>query len=427
VLSENFTRYQRSFAKEYLAKCCVGFSYGLSFPLTLVVLDLWLKDSGISNTLIGIFSIFHWPFTIKFMWGVFIENYDVPYLAKKIGRDRSWVVVSHLVLLIGVVGMAYSDPSSNLLGLIFFASLTAFGDGCKNVVLYPYQIDRIDDNQLGYVAGVVGFGHKIGMITIKVSTLYLASVFCWKIAYLAAAFFIFLLMIIILFVPSPERRMDIPRISTLHDSIKKSLIIPFKKILDRKDGAYILSILLLYKSADFMMQKMSKPFLLEIGFSKIEIANIVQLSGTMAVIIGGLAGSYFIRKIGISKALFCFGIFHAISFFPYLIFVKTGAVSWNLSLTILYEAFTGGCVTTAFLAFLYTKCKTGSLYAILWALHEISGIFFMGCSGMIADSIGWKTYFTLVPLIYLVALVVLYVMQRRVSFGTEQPHEKYLL
>ena len=143
MLSKKFTN-----TKRYFAKCCVGFSYGLSFPLTLTVLDLWLKDFQISNAVIGMFSIFHWPFTLKFIWGVFIENYDVPGLTKKIGRGRSWVVVAHLVLVIGIVGMAYSDPSSSLPRLIFFASLTALGDGCKSVVLYPYQIDKIDNSQL---------------------------------------------------------------------------------------------------------------------------------------------------------------------------------------------------------------------------------------------------------------------------------------
>jgi PAT family beta-lactamase induction signal transducer AmpG len=398
--------------KKYFPKCCVGFSYGLSFPLTLAVLDLWLKDSGISNAAIGMFSLFHWPFTLKFMWGILIENYDVVYFSKKIGRARSWIIVSHLILIAGVIGMANSNPSSDLQTLIFFAALTALGDGCKNVVLYPYQIDGINKNQFGYVAGIVGFGHKIGMITTKVLALYLANIFGWKVAYYAAAFSIFLLMIMILSIRPPEKRQKLKGIS-FGDSLKKSLIIPFKKIIEEKDGLYVVLVLSLYKSADFMMQKMSKLFLMEIGFSKIEIANVVQLFGSITAIVGGLIGGYIIKKIGIFKAMIYFGGSHAISFFPYLIFTKIGANSSCLSLIILSEAFTGGCVTSAFLAFLYAKCKTGSLYALLWAFHEISGIFFMGISGIIADEVGWRLYFTLVPLVYAIVLAILWAMQRR--------------
>ena len=227
-------------------------------------------------------------------------------------------------------------------------------------------------------------------------------------------------MIAILFISPPQERKNTNKISRIfiYNSIKKSLITPFKDIIEKKDSSYILYVLLLYKSADFMMQKMSRPFLIEIGFLKIEIANIVQLFGSIAIIIGGLSGGYFIKKIGIPRALFYFGICHVISFFFYLIFIKIGAIGWWLSLTVAYESFTGGCVTTAFLAFLYTKCKTGVLYALLWALHEISGMFFMGCSGVVVDSIGWKTYFTLVPSIYVAVLTVLYVIQRRVSLDS---------
>ncbi|MDR2646240.1 MAG: MFS transporter [Holosporaceae bacterium] len=412
---KNYSLFKQLPVKKYFAKCCVGFSYGLSFPLTLTVLDLWLKDFGVSNTTIGIFSLFHWPFTLKFMCGIFIENYDIAYFSQKIGRERSWIIVSHFILIAGIIGMANSNPSSGLQTLIFFATLTALGDGCKNIVLYPYQINGINKNQFGYVASVVGFGHKIGIITTKVLALYLANIFGWKVAYYVAAVSIFLLMIMILFIQPPQKYQKPKRNLSFSDSVEKSLTIPFKKIIEKKDGLYIVLVLSLYKSADFMMQKMSRLFLMEIGFSKIEMANIVQLFGSIAAIVGGLTGGYIIKKIGIPKAMIYFGNGHAISFFSYLIFTKIGANVSFLSLVILGEAFTGGCVTSAFLAFLYTKCKTGSLYALLWAFHEMNGIFFMGISGIIADGVGWRLYFTLVPVIYSIVLAILWGMQRRIS------------
>jgi PAT family beta-lactamase induction signal transducer AmpG len=419
MLLKNHKILRQLSVKKYAAKCCVGFSYGLSFPLTLTVLDLWLKDSGVSNAAIGMFSLFHWPFTLKFMWGILIENYDVAYFSKKIGRERSWIIISHLILIAGVIGMANSNPSSALQTLIFFATLTALGDGCKNVVLYPYQIDGVNKNQFGYVAGIVGFGHKIGVTLTKVLTLYLANIFDWKVAYYTAAFSIFLLMIMILFIRLPKKYKKPERNLSFGDSVKKSLIIPFKKVAKKTDGLYIALVLSLYKSADFMMQKMSRLFLMEIGFSKIEIANTVQLVGSIMTIVGGLTGGYIIKKIGIFKAMIYFGSCHAISFFPYLIFTKVGADPYCLNLVILCEAFTGGCVTSAFLTFLYTRCKTGSLYALLWAFHEVNGIFIMGISGIIADRVGWRLYFTLVPLVYGVVLVILWVMQRRISDGID--------
>jgi PAT family beta-lactamase induction signal transducer AmpG len=374
-------------------------------------LDFWLKDAGLSNAAIGMFSLFHWPFTFKFIWGVFIENYDIPYLTKRIGRNRSWIIASHLVLMIGVIGMAYSDPGSSLPKLILFASLTALGDGCKGVVLYPYQIDGTTKNQLGYLASVVSFGHRIGMILIKVSTLHLAYFFSWKTAYLFSAFSICLLMIAVLFMESPEENAHSPNdksiILFLADSFRKSLATQLKKLINRKEGLCILCVLTLYKSADFMMQKMTRLFLIEIGFSKVEIANTVQFWGSISVIIGGLISGYCIKKMGILNAMIYFGLLHAISFSSYMLLVKIGAISWSLWFITFCEAFTGGCVTTAFLSFLYTICKTGSLYAFLWALHDLGGMFFMGVSGALVDKIGWSSYFTLIPSAYVIILMIL--------------------
>ncbi|MDR0677549.1 MAG: MFS transporter [Holosporaceae bacterium] len=382
-------------------KCCVGFSYGMPFPLTLVILDFWLKDSGVSNTIVGIFSLLHLPFTFKFLWGPLVENRDIPFLSPKLGRIRSWIVVSHLILIFGIVGMAYSDPSSSLFSLISFASLTSLGDGCKNVVLYPYQIDRAKESQMGYVAGLIGMGHKIGMIFTKTISLHLAHFFSWKTAYLFCAVCIFMLMNMLLFLKIPKNNPNrIENFLSFPDFIKKNIVQPFKNI----KKISFLYVLLLYKSLDFMMQKISKLFIMEAGFSKIEIANVAQLLGSISVIIGGLVGGYIIKKISLSRSLVIFGTCHAVSFFPYLFLLyqpNIGVLRW----IILFEAFTGGCVTTAFLTFIYNTCRTGSLYAFLWAFHDFTGMFFMGISGFISDKIGWNLYFSLIPSSYIITLI----------------------
>jgi hypothetical protein len=57
-----------STVSKFLNKSGVGFPYRVSFPLTVVIIDYWLKDSGVSNSVIGLFSLVHWPFTLKFLW-----------------------------------------------------------------------------------------------------------------------------------------------------------------------------------------------------------------------------------------------------------------------------------------------------------------------------------------------------------------------
>ncbi|MDR2766402.1 MAG: MFS transporter [Holosporaceae bacterium] len=400
--------------KFYLQKCLVGFSYGLSFPLTLVTLDYWLKDVGVSNSVIGLFTLLHWPFSLKFLWGIFVEHYDVPHLSKIFSRNRSWLVISHLFLMAGVLGMANSSPESGLTALIFWASLVALADGCRDVALYPYQISKISAERLGYVAGVVGLGHRIGAISIKVITLQTAHFFSWKAAYLTAAAMIFLLLIPVLFMEDPvtgggdDSGKDGAFIwSSMRGALRSSLVIPLKTMLREVDGGRRLAVIILYKGADFMMQKMSRSFCLAVGFSKLEIANVVQLFGSVSVIIGGILGGYFVRRLGLIRSMMALGLIHMFSFLSYLLLLSRGNDLAILHVVILLEGLSGGGVTAVFLAFLYDICKTGGQYALLWAFHEFGGMLFMAASGIMADHLGWGAYFCLTPLIFLPNLPLL--------------------
>ena len=391
--------------RDYLNKYFIGFSYGISFPLTLVILDYRLKDAGLSNSAIGLFTLLHATFMLKFLWGALIDNFDIPWLQKKISKTKSWILASHTALIVGIICMALCEPSTHLWQLIISASLVAIADGCKNIVLYPYQIQNTSDENIGYTANMVSLGHRIGTIAIKVLTLQVAYFFNWKCAYFVAALLVAILTIIVLNMKEPQ----VPRNKTenLKDSFYESVVLPFKKLLTEHNGTEIIAILMLYKAADFMMQKMSLPFFVEIGFSKLQIANIVQLFGSTAVIIGGFIGGYIIKKIGVIQSMIVMGAVHTCTFFLYLLLIKYKADTTILTILIFCEGITGGGVTASLLAFLYKLCKTGTQYALLWAFYEMGSLAFMSMSGILADLIGWQYYFTFVPFMSLPALWLL--------------------
>ena len=173
-------------------KLLVGFTCGVPFLLRLTVLDLWLKECGVSNTVIGLFTLLQWPFTLKFLWAPFIEKMDFPILSKMLGRRRGWAIASQLLLFVGLLGMATATPQTNIVSLMCYVSLVAFADGCQDMSLYPYQFDKANAKMFGPIAGIFVFGYKTGMFFSKSITLYLAHYFDWNIAYAFMAFSIFL-------------------------------------------------------------------------------------------------------------------------------------------------------------------------------------------------------------------------------------------
>jgi len=395
---------------DILKKSGVGFTYGVSFPLTIVILDYWLKDCGVSNTTIGLFSLFHLPFVLKLFFAPIIDNFSIPYLSNKLGRRRSWVVFSQMMLICSVIIMANVDPRTNLGSLMLSASLVALFDGFQNIALYPYQRGDVSKDNYGYVAGIVSFGHRIGTITTKLVVLYLAHFAGWKVAYECASVLIFICMIFVLLINEPKIINDSNELSLrnyTNVSTNNKLMSQIDGLFDKQNGIYIFAVLVLYKASDFLIQKMSRAFCLELGFSKLEIANIVQLFGSASVIIGGLACGFFVKRYGVFRAMMYLSFAHMISLFSYLALNVCGNNSNILCGVVFFEGITGGAVSAAFLAFLYDLCKNGSQYALLWAIHEIGGMFFRFTSGFFADAVSWTWFFIIVPLVSLPGIIVL--------------------
>ncbi|MDR1334126.1 MAG: hypothetical protein LBJ71_02825, partial [Holosporaceae bacterium] len=290
--------------------------------------------------------------------------------------------------------------------------LVAISDGFQNIALYQYQIDNTDKAQVGHVAGIVCLGHRLGTITTKLVVLYVAHFANWKLAYECAAILIFICMIFMLCMKEPgcigdqsDTFDNTPRIRPLKSEYFHKLMDQLRYLSHQKYGSCTIWILILYKASDFLIQKMSRIFCLEIGFSKLDIANVVQLFGSIAVVLGGFAGGFLIKKYGVIKSMIYLSILHMLSLFSYIFLL--GKSYHILCAVIFFDGVSGGAVTAAFLAFLYSICKNGSQYAFSWAVHEIGGLIFRSTSGILVDILGWNLFFIIAPIISIPNIIIL--------------------
>ncbi|MDR0632122.1 MAG: MFS transporter [Holosporaceae bacterium] len=416
---------------------CAGFTCGVPFLLRLTVLDLWLKECGVSNTAIGFFTLLQWPFALKFLWAPFIEKMDFPILSKIFGRRRGWAIASQVLLFAGLSGIAASNPQTNMVSLALYVSLVAFADGCQDISLYAYQLDKASTKMFGPIAGIFVFGYKVGMFFSKSITLYLAYYFGWNFAYAVMAFSIFLCMIFIFCTDEPKiqgarndkhteemiksyegkEKSSFEFTRTMKITIFECLVCPFKMFIKYKGCAQTIALIMLYRAGDRMVQKMAKPFYVDMGFSKLEIANVVQVFGTIAALIGGVVGGYLVKRLGTKRAMYFAGIIHAIGCFSYAILSYVGHDVTILYLTVFVESITGGAIATAFIAFLYSLCNkknyASTQYALLWAFYELGGTISRTISGAMADALGWTNFFLFIPFVFIPSLVILQGMTRR--------------
>ena len=66
---------------------------------------------------------------------------------------------------------------------------------------------------------------------------------------------------------------------------------------------HVLVFVVLYKLGDAFMGVMFNPFLLDLGFTKTQIAQVVKLYGLIATLLGTFAGGWLVGHIGMFRSL----------------------------------------------------------------------------------------------------------------------------
>src|SRR5690606_41997971 len=65
---------------------CLGFASGLPAPLVFSNLSIWLRDSGVSRTDIGLFALVATPYAINFLWAPLVDRLPLPFLPRLCGQ-----------------------------------------------------------------------------------------------------------------------------------------------------------------------------------------------------------------------------------------------------------------------------------------------------------------------------------------------------
>ena len=65
------------------------------FPWVLIgsSLSLWLKEDGLSRSTIGWAGLIFGVYAFNYLWAPLVDRFHIPFLTKKIGHRRGWIVL----------------------------------------------------------------------------------------------------------------------------------------------------------------------------------------------------------------------------------------------------------------------------------------------------------------------------------------------
>jgi PAT family beta-lactamase induction signal transducer AmpG len=416
----------------------LGFSSGLPLALTGTTLQIWSTQSNVDLKTIGFFTLVGTPYTLKFLWAPIVDAVDIPILSRLLGRRRGWLVFSQLLLMATIVFLAFCDPAISPWYVALGALMVAFASATQDIVIDAFRVESLDKSE--QAAGVASYvaAYRIGMLVSGAGVLYLVAAFelfhftnttAWKLALIVMAVLVLVGIATAIAATEPAQSAVA---ETAHASEKNSVMRvaqaayhAFADFLTRDAAIVVLLFVVLYKFCDAFAGAMTAAFVIKIGFSIVDYANIVKGVGLAASLIGGFAGGALAARYSLVTCLWVGAALQTVSnlAFTWLAFVGTN--HWALTAAIIAENFTGAIGTVIFVAYLSALCQsplhTATQYALLTALAAVGRTYLAAPAGIVAEWSGWPMFFVISTLVAIPSLLLLAWLQQREHFATLGP------
>ncbi len=388
----------------------LGLVSGFPLALTASTLGAWLNAEGISKTAIGLFALVGTPYTLKFLWAPLMDQLAIPGLTKRLGRRRSWLLVSQLALMGALFALGSSDPKTALGLTALFALFTAIASASQDIVIDAYRVEILEERQQGAGAASIVFGYNVGMRLIGGGlALILADQFSWQAVYALMAALVLLGSAVVWRMGEPKAPPPVKHTHWL-DWLDHAVIAPFREFLTRPGWLYLLLFIALYKFGDAFAGLMTIPFLQDIGFSNTEIGLYLKGYGLAATLFGTFLGGVLVYRIGMIGALWASGAAQMLSNLMFVWQAHLGYDPHFVIALISVENISAGMGTAAFVAFISQLCNaqyTATQYALLSSLAAIGRTLLSSSSGVMVDLLGWVPFFLLSTAVALPGLFLL--------------------
>lgn len=447
----------------------LGFSAGLPILLVFGTLSFWLREAGVDRTLIGFASWAGLAYGFKWVWSPMVDRLPLPILSTLLGRRRSWLLLSQLLIIAAIAGIAFTDPLQNLGLFISFAVLVAFASATQDIVIDAYRIESAPEKYQAAMSASYLTGYRLAMIAAGAGALTLAALFAdgdvgysrtaWMQSYLVMMCLMLIGVVTCLFCHEPEVDLSqanteqlaikntliakgIPRwLAQIMAWIKVAIVLPFADFFLRYrwQALLILALVASYRISDIVMGIMANPFYVDMQFTKEQIAAVTKVFGVIMTLVGAGLGGILIHRFGTMKILFLGALLSAATNLTFALLALTtaneilyqttltlfGNEPWQVIVTnfhlliavISLDNLSGGIAISAFITYLSSltnRTFSATQYALFSSVMTLLPKFIAGFSGKFVDRFGYYEFFIAtaaigVPVLILIALINRYV------------------
>ena len=399
-----------------LGALALGISSGFPFAMIASTLTTRLAEAGIDKKAVTAFTLAFLLYNFKFLWAPAIDRVRLPWLAKRIGQRRAWLLVIGLGVMASVAWLGLADPAAGL-GPVVAATLTvAFFGASYDIVIDAFRIENLTPEQLGTGSGMSQYGWRIGSSAAGAIVLLLAESRGWSFAYVAATLFALPAILAGVLLGEPRRPVADGDVLTGFAAVRHAVIAPMADFLRRDGAALTLAFILFHKIGDTMANLTFRLLFNDLGYSKPEIAFYDVQLGLIAYLVGVFVGGIVFYRLGMKRAVLISLILMAVSNLSFALLAAAGHSNLGMAAAIGFENFTSGIGGVAVVAYLSALCDlrfTATQFALLSAASSIVGRFISGTTaGALIETIGYVNFYLLTTLLAFPGILLFLYMMR---------------
>ena len=424
------------------------------FPWVLIgsSLSLWLKEEGLSRSTIGWAGLIFGVYAFNYLWAPLIDRIQIPFLTKKIGHRRGWIVLMQLVILISLILWSVINPSENLALLISIGLVIAIASSTQDITVDALRIEQVGENEnksmaAGAAMAVVGWwtGYKLGGVVALFTAEYFEKIGVinyWQATFIVMGVVVILMNIALMFVHensftervlSQKKTDEINKnklgnnnfltiiLSWLSGTIGGPVISFFKKN-GFSIAIGILGFVFLFKIGEAFLGRMSIVFYKELGFSKSDIAIYSKTLGWITTVVFTLLGGLFAIRSGTVKTMFIAGGLMAITNLMFTLLAWSGKSELLFAAAVILDDIAAAFATVAFVAFislLVDRTYTATQYALLASIGTAGRTLLASSSGSLVDWLNgdWGIFFILTALMVIPSLICLWFIRKKLKLS----------
>jgi PAT family beta-lactamase induction signal transducer AmpG len=155
--------------------------FGEGFPYAVVhnVADVLFVELGASLGTVGLTSLFHLPWNLKFLWGPFLDAF---------GTKRGWLLATEIAIAAVLVVLAFASvgPAALATASVAFA-IIALLSATHDIAVDGYYLEALDTDGQSKFVGYRAAAYRLAMLAVSGPILIFAGLAGWLVGLLAVA------------------------------------------------------------------------------------------------------------------------------------------------------------------------------------------------------------------------------------------------